>query len=83
MLEQTKEEVDAWYSQLKKDGQVTVEGVGGEKDWEKKSVNLIFDVTHSYREGVINEYDAQDRFERALAVLERESEHYLAKNIKI
>lgn len=51
--------------------------------WAKKTTNLVFDVTDSYREGVINDADPKKRFNNALAFLERNKKKYLSQEVRV
>ena len=51
--------------------------------WAKKTTNLVFDVTDSYREGVINDADPKKRFDNALAFLERNKKKYLSQEVRV
>lgn len=83
LLEQTKEDLKQIVTKLEENKQIDVPVESKKQSWSKKATNLIFDVTHSYREGAINDADPQERFKKSLAFLEKGAKQYFAKTVKV
>lgn len=83
IYEQDKESLQKLINDLDASHQVDLPIESKKQSRSKKSVNIIFDVTQSYREWVVNDADPKDRFKKSLSFLEKRSKQYLAKSVKV
>lgn len=83
LLEQTKEELQELTIKLEGSKKFDIPIDSKKQKWTKKAINLVFDVTNSYREGLVNDADPKERFKKSLSFLEKRAKYYLAKSVKV
>lgn len=83
LIEQNKEDLVKMIDELEKNGSYDLPVETKKQKWSKKGINLIFDVTNSYREGVVDDADPQKRFKEGLDFLDKNAKSYLAAALKV